>query len=164
MGMTVEFYSGDPQEIQTLFFKRNEGGDIDEFFEKLESYPKADFSFRLHVPEDLDSLCQILQKHNGGVPPVFSELLMDPLWNDGISESLTVLASNFARALADMSTSVIEQAALDWAKTFPYQEPLRQTPAYKSLLQLREVALDAVTYNRSLLFYLEGNPAFFRWP
>lgn len=164
MGMTIEFYSADLQEIQALFLKRNESGDIDDFFEKLESYPKAEFLFHLHIPEDLDALCQALNKQNDRVPPTFRELFLEQLWSDDISESMTELKSNFARAVADMSASSIEQAALDWAKTFPYyKEPLQQTPAYKSLLRLREVAQDAVTGNRSLLFYLEGNPAFFRW-
>ncbi len=163
MGMTIEFYSAEPQEFQALFLERNEVGDVDSFFEKLENYPKADFSFHLHIPEDMDSLCQVLKLQNGLVPSTFSELIAEQLWYDGISEWLTLLNNNFALALAGMSTNVIEQVALDWAKTFPYQEPLQQTPAYKSLLQLREVALDAVTRNKSLLFYLEGNPAFFRW-
>jgi hypothetical protein len=163
MGMTIEFYSAEPQEIQALFSARSESEDFDSFFEKLGTYSIADFSFHLHIPEDMDSLCQALRKQNGLVPPTFNELLVEQLWWDGVSESLTVLNNHFAMMLASMSASEIEQAALDWAITFPYQEPLQQTPAYKSLLQLREVALDVITRNRSLLFYLEGNPAFFRW-
>ena len=163
MGMTIECYSAEPQEILALFSVRNESGDFDSFFEKLETYPVADFSFHLHIPEDMDSMCQALRKHNGLVPPTFSELLVEQLWYDGIAESLTLLNNTFTMALAGMSASEIEQVALDWATTFPSQGPLQQTPAYKSLLQLREVALDTVAQTKSLLFYLEGHPAFFRW-
>ncbi len=163
MGIAIEFYSAEPQEILALFSARNESGDDDTFFEKLENYPIADFSFHLHIPEDMDSMCLALRKQNGLVPPTFSELLVEQLWYDGISESLALLNNNFAMALAGMSASEIEQAALDWTITFPYQGSPQQTPAYKSLLQLREVALDTITRNKSLLFYLEGNPAFFRW-
>lgn len=163
MGMTIKFYSAKPQEILALFSTRDESGDFDSFFEKLDNYPMADFSFHLHIPEDMDSMCQVVRKQNSLVPPTFSELLIEQLWYDGISESLTLLANNFAITLAGMSVSEIEQAALDWATTFPYQVPLQQTPAYQSFLQLREVALDTTTRNTSLLFYLDGNPAFFRW-
>jgi len=163
MGMTIEFYSAEPQEIQALFSARSESEDFDRFFEELGSYPVADFSFHLHIPEDLDSLCQTVRKHNALVPPTFKELYVEQIWFDGVSESLTLLDQTFAQIVASMRASDIEQAALDWATTFPYQEPLQQTPAYTSLLQLRAVALDAATRNRSLLFYVEGNPAFFRW-
>ena len=163
MGMTIEFYSAEPQAFQALFVEQNGIGDGDRFFEILETYPKADFSFHLHIPEDLDSLCQVLRGHTNRVPSTFHELVAEQLWSDGISKWVLVLKHTFAVALASMSTSTLEQAALDWAKTFPYQEPLQHTPAYTSLLQLREVALDAITRNTSLLFYLVGNPAFFRW-
>ena len=163
MGMTIEFYSAEPQEFQANFLERNEVGDVDGFFEKLENYPKADFSLHLHIPEVMDGLCQVLRLQNSLIPSTFSELVAEQLCHDGISEWLIVLTHNFALALAGMSTNAIEQAALDWSKTFHYREPLQQTPAYKSVLQLREVALDAITGNKSLLFYLEGNPTFFRW-
>jgi len=163
MSLTIEFYSAEPQEVQALFSARNENGDFERFFEKLENYPKADFSFHVHIPEDMDRLCQALRKQNDRFPPTFSEIMIKHLYDDGLSESLTLLNHNFAMALAKMNGSEMEQAALNWAATFPYQEPLQQTPAYQSLLHLREVALDAVTRNTALLFYLEGNPAFFRW-
>jgi hypothetical protein len=163
MGMTLEFYSAEPQEIQALFIARSESGNFERFFEQIEIYPVADFSFHLYMPEDMDSLCQAFRTQNALVPPTFRELLVEQLWSDDISESLTLLDNNFAQIVASMSASTIEYVALDWASTFPYQEPLQQTPAHKSVLQLREVAVDAVTRNRSLLFYLEGKPAFFRW-
>jgi hypothetical protein len=111
----------------------------------------------------LDSLCQTLRKHHGLVPPTFRELFVEHVWYDGLAESLTLLNKTFTLALAGKSASAIEQVALDWAATFPSQGPLQQTPAYQSLLQLREVALDTVAQTKSLLFYLEGHPAFFRW-
>ena len=80
---------------------------------------------------------------------------------DGISESLTQLNNNFAIALARMRATEIEQTALDWATTFPYEGSLQHTPAYKSLLRLQEVALATMTRNTSLLFYLDGAPCIY---
>ena len=161
MGMTIAFYSAQPQEIQALFSARNENQDFEAFFEKLESYPVADFSFQLHIPEDMDSMCQAVRKQNSLVPATFRELLVEQLWYDGISESLTQLNNNFAIALARMRATEIEQTALDWATTFPYEGSLQHTPAYKSLLRLQEVALATMTRNTSLLFYLDGAPCIF---
>ena len=108
MGMTIECYSAEPQAILALFAARNASGDLDSFFEKLETYPVVDFSFHLHIPEDLDSLCQALRKHNGLVPPTFRELFVEHVWYDGLAESLTLLNKTFTLALAGMSASEIE--------------------------------------------------------
>lgn len=162
MGMTVEFYSAEPRELLELFSVRNADEDFNAFFEKLEVYPVADFSFHLQLPEDLDNLCRILRKRNLHFPYLFSDLFIEQVWSDGVSESLTLLTEDFTSMLATLSEREIEQAALEWAATFPYQKPLQHTPAYQSLLQLRAVAVDAHTQGQSLLFYLEGIPTFFR--
>ena len=163
MGMTVAFYSANPQEVAELFQARDAAGDLEAFFQKLDTYLVADFSFHLHLPEDLDTFCRILGKRGHSVPSFFSDVLVEQLWNDGIAESLTLLSANFAHLLATLSEQEIEQVALEWAATFPYQEPLEQTSAYHSLLRLRTISCDASTNKHSLLFYLDGNPAFFRW-
>jgi hypothetical protein len=79
------------------------------------------------------SQIQALKKQNDLVAPTFHKLLIESLWDDGLSESLTLLNKNFTMALAGMSAREFKLAALDWATTFPYQEPLQQTPAYTSL-------------------------------
>ena len=64
--------------------------------------------------------------------------------------------------VAGLSDQEIEQVALDWTKAFPYQGPIREAPAYQSLLQLRSVSQDVVMRKTSLIFYLEGNSLFLR--
>ena len=154
MGTTMEFYSADPQQLTALF----EGGVKNgaEFFQQLHAYPMADFSLHLVLPDDLDSLCQSLNRHSQMVPRTFRDLLVRQLWRDGRAESLTLLSDRFAFALATMGQSEIEQAALDWSATFLYDEPPEDTPAYRAMHALREVAGDAATQKRSLILHLLG--------
>lgn len=161
MGMTIEFYSADEDELVTLF----SSPDLDDkvFFEKLDAYHMADFSFHLLIPEDLDSLCQALKKQNALVQPTFEKVLAKQAWNDGVAESLTSFEQSFVTALANLDDSAIEKVALDWTAAFPPQQPIRQTPAYRALVQLRDIALDAITHEKSLVLHLLGNPAFLRW-
>jgi hypothetical protein len=49
----------------------------------------ADFSIHLLIPHDMDRLCQSMIKQNLAVPPIFRNLLIKQLWDDGISESIT---------------------------------------------------------------------------
>ncbi len=167
MGMTVQFYSADVQELVALFSAEftpvHENTDtFDAFLDQLTTYPRADLSFHLLIPEDLDGLCQALKQQNRLMTPTFKDILLKQIWNYE-DQSLTLIADNFVVAVARMSNDEIEKAALVWAATFPYQEPLEQTPAYKALLRLREVARDAIMQKRSLIFRLWGDPVFFRW-
>ena len=163
MGMTVEFYSADPQALVALFAAdlASEGENVDAFLEQLKAYPVADFSLHLQM-EDLDSLCQSLRKQNPRIPSVFREVLVEQIWEDGpvITESLTVLADYFARIVAELNEHEMENAARDWAAAFPYREPLWQTPGYHSLWQLQGVARDVVAHRRSLILHLAGHPLF----
>jgi hypothetical protein len=163
MGMTVEFYSADPQALVALF-----GADLaleeeeeDTFFEQLKAYPVADFSLHLQM-EDLDRLCQSLSKQHSLIPPVFRDSLIEQVWDDGpvITESLTLLSGHFAMTVAELSENAIENAARDWTAPFSLQEPLQQTPAYQALWQLQEVARDAVARKQSLVLHLAGHPLF----
>jgi hypothetical protein len=149
MGMTVEFYSAD---------LASEGEDVDAFLEQLKAYPVADFSLHLQA-EDLDSLCQSLRKQDPHLPSVFREVFIEQIWEDGppVTESLAVLADDFARSVAELDEHEIEDAARDWAATFPYQELLWQTPAYHALWQLQGVARDVVANRRSLILHLAGH-------
>ncbi len=164
MGLTTEFYSADPQQLVALFVAdlASEDDNGEAFFEQVKAYPVADFSFHLQIPEDLDSLCQSLRKQNPLIPSVFRDLLVEQIWDDGpaITESLTVLADHFALMIAELNEHEMESAARDWAATYPYQEPLRQTPAYRALWQLQEVARDAVDRKRPLILHLAGHTFF----
>jgi hypothetical protein len=160
MGMTVEFYSADPQALVSLFAAdlASEGENMDAFLEQLKAYPVADFSLHLQT-EDLDSLCQSLRKRDPRLPSVFREVLVEQIWEDGppVTESLTVLADDFARRVAELDEHEMENAARDWATTFPYREPLWPTPAYQALWQLWGVARDVVANRRSLILHLAGH-------
>lgn len=167
MGMTVQFYSADAQEFVALFSAEftsvyeNEDT-FDAFLDQLSTYPMADFSFHLLIPEDLDGLCQALKQQNPLMPPTFDDVLLKQIWNDE-DQSLTLIAENFVVVVAGMSNDEIEKAALKWMAAFASQEPLEQTPAYQALLRLREVAQDVIRQKKSLIFRLWGDPAFFRW-
>jgi hypothetical protein len=167
MGMTIQFFAADAQELVSLFAAEfvpvHENEDtFDAFLDQLSKYPVADFSFHLLIPEDLDSLCHALRQHNPLVPPTFNDVLVKQLWKDQ-DQSLTLVAGSFVAGVAEMSNDAIEKAALDWAATFPYQEPLKQTPAYQALLRLREVVEEAILQKKALIFRLWGEPAFFKW-
>lgn len=163
MGMTVEFYAAEPQEIVALFAAdlASEGENVDAFLEQLKAYPAADFSLHLQM-EDLDSLCQSLRQQDPRLPSVFREVLVEQIWEDGppVTESLTVLADDFARIVAELNEHAMESAARSWAATFPYQKPPWQTPAYHALWQLQGVARDAVAQRHPLILHLAGHPLF----
>jgi len=162
MSLTIEFYSAEPQELVTLFAANPASADDFTLFDKLHTYPMAEFPGRLLIPNDLDSLCEALRKHSSLVPPRFHDLCIKQLWNDGFdTESLTLLSDQFVGVLAAFDENEIRQAALDWASTFPYQELLDQSPTYRAVLQLREVARDAAVHKKSLIYYLAGSPGFF---
>lgn len=150
MGTTIEFYSADPQEFSTLFSLQDEQA----FFDKLKTYPVADFSFHLLIPDDMDRLCQSLMKQNLPVPPIFRTLLIKQLWYDSISESLTLVSESFVVVFAGLSDAEIEKVAMDWSVEFNYKEPLHKTPAYQALVQLQKVAQDVVAKKRSLILHL----------
>jgi hypothetical protein len=163
MGMTVAFYSADPQELVALFAAdlTAEEEHMESFVEQLSTYPVADFSLHLQF-EDLDCLCQMLKKQHPLIPGAFRDLLVEQVWDDGppMSESLTILADHFAEELAELNEQAMENAARDWAATFSSQEPPWKTPAYRALWQLQEVARDAVTREHSLILHLAGHPSF----
>ncbi len=163
MGMTVEFYSADPQALVAIFAAdvASEEENEDSFFEQLKAYPVADFSLHLQM-EDLDRLCQSLSKQHSLIPPDFRGILIEQVWDDGpvITESLTLLSDHFTMMVAELSESAMENAARDWVAPFSLQEPLQQTPAYQALWQLQEVARDAVARKQSLILHLAGHPLF----
>lgn len=74
MGMTIEFYSAEPQALVAVFAAdaASEEGMGDSFFGQLKAYPMADFSLHLQLPEDLVSLCHLLSEQDQRIPPVFS--------------------------------------------------------------------------------------------
>ncbi len=110
----------------------------------------------------LANMGQSLQMQNSHIPPVFRTILVEQIWDDGpaVTESLSLLADDFAQIIAGLNEHEIENAARDWAATFPYQEPLQVSPAYQALWQLQEVAQDSVAQRRSLILYLAGHLLF----
>lgn len=153
MGTTIEFYSAYPKEFIALFSSQDE----DMFFETLKTYPVADFSFHLFLPDDMDRFCQALIQHNHLIPPTFRNLFVEQIWYDGLSESLTVISDTFAIVFAGLSDIEIEHVARESSKPFHYQEPLHETPTYQALLQLRSVIQDVTTnQGRSLILHLVG--------
>lgn len=160
MSMTVEFYSANPDEFVALFAENlvNDDEDGEAFFEQLKAYPVADFSLRLYLLDDLDSLCQLLHKQDPLFPLVFGDILLEQIWDDGpaMSESLTLISHQFADALAALSEQAIETVAREWVATFPDQESLVQAPMYRAVYQLQEVARNAVMHEQSLIFYFLG--------
>lgn len=160
MGMTIEFYSADPQALVALFAAdlASEEEQMDAFFEQLKAFPVADFSLHLQR-EDLDRLCQSLRKDHPRLPSVFRELLVEQIWDDGpaVTESLTILADHFVQVITELHEQAMEHAARDWAATFASQESLQQTPAYHALWQLQSVCRDVVAQKRSLILHLAGH-------
>ncbi len=158
MGITIEFFSAHPQDITDIFTLPLE--DIDTFVALLEPYPVADFSLHLQIPEDMDRLCRVMIHNNLSVPPIFRELLIEQLWYDDSSESLSLIDKSFALVWSGVDDSRLESIAIDWSREFHYQEPLHQTSAYKALLELRRIAQDVITRNTSLILHLLGSPLF----
>jgi hypothetical protein len=150
LGTTIEFYSADPQGFIPLFSSEDE----QTFVDKLKTYPMADFSFHLLLPDDMNRLCQSLLRQHLPVPPVFRNLLVEQLWYDGTSESLTLVSDSFASVVAGLSDAEIEKVAIDWSTEFNYNEPLQKTPAYQALVQLRKVAQEALTQKNALILHL----------
>ncbi|HEU5373915.1 MAG TPA: hypothetical protein VFV38_00605 [Ktedonobacteraceae bacterium] len=125
--MMLAFYAADPQELIALFATDINWDEESEetVFAQLSVHPVADFSFYLRIPEDLDSLCQqALHEHTSLIPPIFRDVLVEQVWNNGpgLTESLTTLADPVVRALADLNEQAMENAARKWVATFPCQE------------------------------------------
>jgi hypothetical protein len=163
--MTIEFYLADPKELISLFSEHfYDPPDDLTLFDELDKYPKAEFPGRLLIPDDLDALCQILRKYQPFLPSTFRELFIKQIWSDSqiaLTDSLTLLSDQFANVLAELSESEIERAALEWVRTYPLQEPFQETLPYRGVMQLREIACDAIAQKKSLVLYLSGSPGFF---
>jgi hypothetical protein len=165
MGLKIEFYSASLQEMVDLFvseWQKDEDQDEndDDFWNALEQYPMADFSFHLVLPDDLDHLCQALREQSVLVPSVFRELLVEQVWVDDPqvpSESLTLLQESFARTFSALTDRALEEVSGQWSATFPDPDTLNVTALSQALFRLREVTQDVVTHNTSLLMHLFGH-------
>lgn len=154
MGLTMEFYSALPQEFKALYISKDQ--DYEAFFEKLESYSMADFSFHLLYPDDLDRLCQILRECGFDVLPLFRLLIRDETWNEQTNELIAVLDQNITVVLAGLHEKEIEYVAREWSNSFNDSIPVDETPTYQALIQLRKVAQDVIAFKKSLIFYLQA--------
>ncbi len=151
MGITIEFYAGQAQDLLALLAQ----GD-DDIYERLWTYPYADFSLHLVIPDDLDRLCQCLRKWDASIPFTFRELLIEQVWFDGSCESFTLLDDGFARALSRLDDAAVEELARYWTIPFGYSEPFHQAAGFQAMLQLRNVAQVAVARKDALFLYLLG--------
>ena len=165
MGLTIEFYSAEPEELKTLFAQESSLS-VDDFVQRQQTFPQADFSFHI-LPDDLDRLCQILNKYHLLSPARFEDVCAERLWDDGEdTESLTIISEQFARVLAECSQEEIEQVTFEWITCFPAYsnaELLQESPAYQAVRQLQKVAQDALKRKRSLIYHLAGTPEFFEY-
>src|SRR5437588_6349860 len=158
MSLIIEFSSAEPQELKALFAEHTP---LDTFVQKRQTFPQADFSFHLLLPDDLDHLCKILSTYHPLLPLRFQDVCVEPIWDDGLgTESLTILSKPFARALTECRESDIEQAALAWVSPFFPEGSRRNTRAYQAVLQLQEVARDVMRHQRSFIYHVAGAPAF----
>ena len=154
MGLSIEFYAAEPGELVPLFTDTALEGE--QYFAHLDGLPMADFSLHLQLPEDLDRLSITLQKQGFNAPSTFREFLQEELWYDGATESLTLLTDTFAALFAQLNDETLAQVATDWAAEFGYQQPILQTPAYKALYELRDVASQATNHRLSIVMHLLG--------
>ena len=158
MGLTIEFYAAELGELVALF--ADAALDNESYFAHLEALPMADFSLHLQLPEDLNRLSITLQKQGFEAPATFREFLQKELWYDGATESLTLLTGTFTMLFARLSDEELVQIATDWSADFNYQQPILQTPAYKALHELRDVASHAISRELPILMYLFGYSKF----
>jgi hypothetical protein len=172
MAVTIKFYSADisalkkiltpPQKslFQQLFSsKKNTDVMATMLLDQLDVFPTADFSLHLVLPTDMDLLCKALHQQNAHIPSIFRQVLVNQLWYDGSSASLTLLAESFTSECADLNEIQIKHAASEWTKSFKFQEELEKTEPYKAVVQLHAVAKDAAANKRSLVLFLLGAPS-----
>lgn len=167
MSLTIEFFSAEPQELVTLFTELAVASDDASFYslsKALQHFPIAEFPGHLLIPDDLDSLCGVLSLHRPQLPIKFVDICTQELWNDDLgTESLILLTVQFTEVLAFTNEKKIQRVALDWFSTFNLPSPPSQSSAYQAVLRLQEVAYDAFSYKRALIFHIAGVPGFFRY-
>src|SRR5690242_1179507 len=123
MGLTIEVYAAEPQELGAIFSQllaivsSEDRADEEELlFDRLDTYPKALFPSRLLLPDDLDHLCTLFTSYRPGLPSHFQAICMKELWNDGAgTESLTLLSEEFVSEIASLQEQEIQRVARDWA-------------------------------------------------
>lgn len=120
----------------------------------MQAYPVADFSLHLIFPDDLDRLCLSLRRQHFPAPSVFRDFIVDEVWYDGQSESLSLLRDNFTTIFASLSNESMKSVANDWSVEFHYKEVFEETPAYQALIRLREVAQYARDNKIPILLHL----------
>lgn len=182
MGMTVEFYSADPNELVRLLDA--EPSDM-QALDAIEALPKANFSLHLLIPHDMDALCRVMAAEGLEAPTTFREYLVKQVWCDNLerpSASVTLLSERLTRLLEHASDVILERIAVQWADALREEPPAQawQTPSafaldpstsrkagtetlestprslLRALVELRAVSRDALANEHAVLLYLVG--------
>ena len=177
MGMTLEFYSAQPADLIPLLVASNDERDA----AALAAIPRASFSLRLYLPDDMDALCKAMIESGLDAPASFHDLRVKDVWNPDASESLALVSDRLTTSLALASDPMLASVAERWRAIVQEQPPphtweersmLFLDPStlhvdaealpgtrqalHDALTQLRAVASDAVAHGRPLLVYLLG--------
>lgn len=167
MSLTIEFFSAEPQELVTLFTELAVASDDASFYslsKALQHFPIAEFPGHLLIPDDLDNFCHILELYRPQIPSKFADICAEEIWADGFNtESLLLMMAQFTEELACINEKEIQSIALDWFSMFNLPSPPSQSPAYQAVLRLKEVAYDAFSHKRALIFHIAGVPGFFSY-
>ena len=166
MGITMEMYVADPEEFvsmqQRLTSELTNEEEVQQLFNQLEAYPRADFSLHLHWPEDIDALCQAMIAEGLSVPSCVTHLLVEELWSDGVSEFVHRISQDLPLVLAQSTEATIKNIAERWVKSYipdPSRDPAYYTMAYdaavKALSDLRQISQGALAGSKPLVFYLQ---------
>lgn len=183
MGVTIELYSAQPNELVRLLQADLDADPTDT--QALEALPKADLSLHLRIPYDLDALCRAMRAEGLEVPESFRECLIEQVWCDDPnrpSASVTVLSDEFKRAMGHADDTTLESVAVRWVDALREEPPARTSQtrsdftlspsapqemdaqtlqrirwtALQALVELRTVSRDALDNGRALLLYLVG--------
>jgi|GEM_PF-2488370 len=166
MGITIEIYVANPEELVSLHKKiaseLTSAEETERIFNQLEKYPQADFSLHLHWPDDIDALCQAMIAEGLAVPPSTTRLLVEELWFDGISACINKLSQELPLALAQTTEETLTHIAEQWVRNYipdPATNAVHYTMAYttaiKALSDLRQASRDALIRRKPLLLYLQ---------
>jgi hypothetical protein len=164
MGITLEFYSAEPERFvslqEVLASIQTDEYDERQANEQLASYPRADFSLHLRWPEDIEAVCQAMIVEGLDVPGSCAELLVEELWFDGYSAWVDRVSQALPQAIAGVDNATLKHIAERWVGSSipdPQADPAYSERAYeaavKALTELRMVSRDALERGRALLLF-----------
>lgn len=164
MGVTLEFYSAEPEAFVSIlekwFAAETEEEEVQLADELHARYLRADFSLHLYWPEDIDALCQAMSAGGLNIPGSCADLLVEELWFDGYSAWVDRLSQTLPLAMAHLSDAIIERIAKGWVGNHipdPNADPVYYANAFdaavRALWDLRMVSQDALERGRDVLLF-----------